>query len=312
MIDQPKIIKIEEREIDFLLLEEFNVNPEFCCWFSWLCGLKENCKPLGTWHSVTDKALGESDLIYLLEDAQGQKQALMVENKIDAPQQPRQAERYLERGEKGINEGIWQGFTTCIIAPAKYLESKDLSAYQNQISYEALEDWFSSQTGTYSKYRAKVIFQAVDQAKKGYQRVAHPEMSAFGLGYEKIYQEQGKNLHLKKLTDRPATNSWFEFAMPHLPTKCYIVHQVDMGFVKLMLLGRGDQFSEIAQYFADKLPIGITVMKAGKSVTIVCEVETINPLEKTAESQKETILDALNRVVLLEGIAHQHYSILDL
>ncbi|MDX2470605.1 MAG: hypothetical protein QNL04_08515 [SAR324 cluster bacterium] len=312
MIDQPKIIKIEERDIDLLLLEEFNVNLEFCRWFAGLCWLKKHNKSLGTWHSVADTALGESDLIHLFEDAQGQKQALMIENKIDAPQQPRQAERYCERGEQGIKEGNWQVFTTCIIAPAKYLESKDLSAYQYQISYEALEAWFSSQTGTYSKYRAKVISQAVDQAKKGYQRVAHPEMSAFGLGYEKIYQEQGKNLHLKKLTDRPATNSWFEFAMPHLPTKCYIVHQVDMGFVKLMLLGRGDQFSEIAQYFAGELPIGITVMKAGKSVAIACEVETINPLKETAESQKETILDALNKVVLLEGIAQQHHSILDL
>ena len=312
MIDQPKILNLEERDIDLLLLEEFNVNPEFCRWFAGLCGLKEHNKSLGTWRSVADNALVESDLIHLFEDAQGQKQALMVENKIDAPQQPRQAERYLERGEKGINEGIWQAFTTCIIAPAKYLESKDLSDYQNKISYEALKAWFSSQSGTSSQYRAKFISQAVDQAKKGYQRVAHPEMSAFGLGYEKLYQEQGKNLHLKKLKDRPVTNSWFEFAMPHLPAKSYIVHQADMGFVKLMLLGRGTHFSEIAQYFSDKLQMGITVVKAGKSVAIACDVDKINPLKETVASHQETIINAFDKVVLLESIAQQHRSILEL
>ena len=114
---------VAERDIDLLLLEELHVSAAFRSWL-----LAEVFEPdvrcnkfLGAWHSVSDPALGESDLIILLEDAGGSRTALLIENKIDAPPQPEQAARYRLRGQLGVEDGSWAKFRTCMTAPQAYL-----------------------------------------------------------------------------------------------------------------------------------------------------------------------------------------------
>ena len=52
---------LAERDIDFLLLEEFQVNEDFVHWFCGEIGLL-GIEPGGAWHSVFD-AEGETDLL---------------------------------------------------------------------------------------------------------------------------------------------------------------------------------------------------------------------------------------------------------
>lgn len=75
-----------------------------------------------------DSELGESDLVVQFYNSNNQKCALLIENKIDAIPQPNQAQRYQERGAKGVEEGNWEIFKTCIVAPKKYLQSKSTEA----------------------------------------------------------------------------------------------------------------------------------------------------------------------------------------
>ncbi len=101
-----KIEAVSERDIDLLLLEEFNVSADFPRWFYQLCNpqAKNSTFCVGAWHSVTEPDLGESDLIAMYSDSH----AILIENKIDAVAQPNQAKRYHLRGERGIEKDLWQ------------------------------------------------------------------------------------------------------------------------------------------------------------------------------------------------------------
>ena len=57
-----KLESIQERDIDLLLLEELNVNADFTQWFVHQCELPSLSTFKGTWHSISDFGLGETDL----------------------------------------------------------------------------------------------------------------------------------------------------------------------------------------------------------------------------------------------------------
>jgi hypothetical protein len=124
MLDLKFIASIAERDIDLLVMEELSVSDEFREWFSCrVFGEPSFQAEIGTWHSVCDSQLGESDIIFLFQAMDGARTAILIENKIDAPPQPQQGERYYLRGKKGFTEGYWDKFKTCVIAPSKYLSS---------------------------------------------------------------------------------------------------------------------------------------------------------------------------------------------
>jgi len=108
MLELKFVASIAERDIDLLVMEELSVSEEFREWFSSrVFGEPIYQSKIGTWHSVSDSQLGESDLIFLFEAVDGSRVAILIENKIDAPPQPKQGERYRLRGEKGQKEGYW-------------------------------------------------------------------------------------------------------------------------------------------------------------------------------------------------------------
>ena len=82
------LASVAERDIDLLLMEEFSINDEFVAWFCARLGLPD-AKPRGAWHSVSD-ADGETDLL-LLVVVGGSRIGIMIENKISAPEQDKQA-----------------------------------------------------------------------------------------------------------------------------------------------------------------------------------------------------------------------------
>lgn len=114
MRDLRFIVCVTERDIDLLILEELAVNEDFCRWLvRRLPGEPNYQNTLGAWHSVCDTTLGESDIVYAFVAATGKRIAVLIENKIGAPPQPEQAERYKQRGSKGIDRGDWDDCVTC-------------------------------------------------------------------------------------------------------------------------------------------------------------------------------------------------------
>jgi hypothetical protein len=115
-------------------MEEFHVSESFVAWF---------CKELeiapasfnGAWHSVSDTD-GETDLLLRVRSGD-QRIGILIENKIAAPEQDRQDERYHLRGFRAQQNGKYDRFVTCMCAPQIYLDGLGKgSLYQHRISYE--------------------------------------------------------------------------------------------------------------------------------------------------------------------------------
>jgi hypothetical protein len=86
---------VTERDIDLLLMEEFHISDEFVAWFCGDLGLY-GVSPAGAWHSLSD-ADGQSDLL-LRVLKERRRIGILIENKVSAPEQDLQAERYHLRG----------------------------------------------------------------------------------------------------------------------------------------------------------------------------------------------------------------------
>src|SRR5882672_3082754 len=83
MQDLNFVESINERDIDFLLLEELQVSAEFRDWLSSrVFGRPIFKSHTGAWHSVVDPVLGESDLVFIFEAEDGTGTAILIENKI--------------------------------------------------------------------------------------------------------------------------------------------------------------------------------------------------------------------------------------
>ena len=108
---------IYERDVDLLLLEELSVSSEFASWLVDQPDLSEITFGSldSVQHSVVDQGC-ESDLILIFLDTSGDRHALLIENKINAPAQPDQPGGYRTRAEAGIAAGRWKdvsSFNSC-------------------------------------------------------------------------------------------------------------------------------------------------------------------------------------------------------
>lgn len=177
-----KVLYIAERDIDLLLLEELNVNPDFSAWLYQKVALDDSPPPscTGAWHSVTHPKLGESDLIVIYESGL----SVLIENKVDAQAQPEQGSRYKQRGRAGIADGLWKKFVTCVVAPGRYLTiNSEARRYDIKITYEQIRDWFEGRATARANYKAYLLNEAIEQQRRGYSPEADEDVTQFWLAY---------------------------------------------------------------------------------------------------------------------------------
>lgn len=138
--DDRAITHVLERDVDLLVIQLLQTSPRFRNWF--FEQLEPEYKPdqfLGVEHSVTDTK-GESDIVFGVETRNGQRWLLLIENKIDAAKQERQAERYFERGQSYVDNRSWDEFHVGLIAPARYIGQAEREEFQTAIQYEEITD----------------------------------------------------------------------------------------------------------------------------------------------------------------------------
>ena len=291
---------INERDIDFLLLEELRVSPEFRDWISSRVFGRPIFKTFnGAWHSVVDANLGESDLIFIFEAEDSTSTAILIENKINAEAQPNQGKRYTERGEKGKAEGYWQEYQTCLIAPRKYLESPaQTESYDCQIPYEEVIAYFTARRTVDARHnhRAIMVFEAVKQQRRGYQPKTNDQMTEFVLDYWKFAQANYRGLVMPEPKPRAAGNTWIFFYPSGYPKSVDVVHQLTGGYIKVFFKGMASEFSRIEALYTDmssSFP-GLEVELTGKSVAITIPVAPVKPLETAFDAVKDSINAALS------------------
>lgn len=277
MIDQERAIaKLYERDIDLLLMEELGCSDEFRRWLSArVCG-EENFERHGeAKYSVVDSSGRECDLIYLYQMSGKGLFAILIENKIDAPPQPEQAEHYLRRGEKGVEDELWNDFRTCLVAPAEYLRATpNANIYQVNISYEELLAYFASRHDRDERFRwkATLIANAIKKKVEGYQPEISEKATAFAKAYFDLATMKYPDIGLRQPKSRAKGNTWMSYKPNWFPRQVVLEHQVVAGAVKLLISGAAERLDDLRVTLQPFLRDPMYVTDAGKSVAVVIDV----------------------------------------
>ena len=176
MIDlaAPPFTLLAERDMDLLVLEEMLSSNPFRKWLvgKLYNGARQLHRLIGAWHTPSLEPLGSIDILFIFEEMSAHRRcAVLIENKIDQPKQNLQAQRYFEFGEKGVQDGYWDEYLTCLFSPQAYFSSLEPSEYfSSYLSYEEIEQWFSraaaeshSATIERSAYKKTLIRRAIEQ-----------------------------------------------------------------------------------------------------------------------------------------------------
>ena len=303
--EKPHLEAVTERDIDLLLMEEFESGSGFLEWFvtktaRWpLDGLDL----LGAWHSLSTSD-GESDLLVLAFRPDQERLALLIENKIDAPPQPEQAVRYERRGLVGVADGIWKQFVTCIVAPERYLGAAVNSVgYQTRVSYEEIAEWMRANLplGRRTEFKRNLIVAAIEQQRRGYSPKMDPAVTRFFTEYWELAESLFPELQFCHSGVRPANSTWAEFRPTALPEGRQIVHKVPNGYVDLQFSGLGSRVEELNVLNGAVCLDGLKFAPATKSAALRVDVPKMDVREEFS-SQREAALAALKAAYKLLSI----------
>jgi hypothetical protein len=268
-----------ERDIDLLLAEEFSVNPEFADW------VKSRTKFFGHSANVTDvfvsKAdnLGESDLIVIYSGKDGQRFAVMIEDKIDALLQPNQAERYRFRAEREVESGAFTAYAVILCAPEYYISnSKRVGEFDLAISFEELAKFLRrSDSSSRNQYRAAFLETAATKRVNNWVREVDEATEEF---WEAAYDMATKDFPILEMKRLKVTkdSSWINFRpadMPTLPRRIYVSVKGDRGQMDLTFSNtKAHLFHERVATLLDP---EMTIHQTSASAAIRIEVETFTP-----------------------------------
>lgn len=136
-----------EARLDLLLAEELAVSPSFADHLTRQAldaaghrapdGIPERVDvAFNVWHQVDDGNAGENDLDVILTWPDGTSRRVLVEDKVWAPMQPRQAERYRARAEAC-------GGAAILVAPDGWIRGNEPAAeiFHGHHTLEALAGW---------------------------------------------------------------------------------------------------------------------------------------------------------------------------
>jgi len=300
--DTPKLEAIAERDIDLLLMEEFESGSGFLEWFIAVTARwpTDGLETLGAWHSVSNEH-GESDVLVLAHDPGGKRLALLIENKVDAPPQLEQAQRYERRGALGVEAGVWQQFATCIVAPQRYLgAAANASGYQTRVSYEDIAEWMRGNLppGRRTEFKRHLILAAIEQQRRGYSPKLDAVVTRFFTDYWELAESLFPELHFSHSGPRPSGSTWAELRPPALPKGRSIMHKVMEGFVDLQFAGLGERVDELIRLNPLLLRDGVNFVRATKSAALRIQVPPMDVREDFA-ARRESAMTALKAALKL-------------
>jgi hypothetical protein len=131
------VVRKYERDIDLLLAEEFFVSPAFATWFLNKTNSFNDvsAQVVDVFVSRSDTT-GESDLVVIFEKQDsGNRFALHIEDKIDAPLQPEQEARYRLRAEAEMLRKLYCAFEVILCSPEAYAATRSEAS-----KFDAFED----------------------------------------------------------------------------------------------------------------------------------------------------------------------------
>ncbi len=288
--------KIEERDVDFVVMRAFAELPEFRSLFLKKIGYQSG-KVISVEHSFTDNELGESDItvIALIEN---KKVGLLIENKIDAKAMPEQCARYTLRGNKGISAGEYDEFSVFLIAPQSYIDSNDeAQKYINQIPYEELMQFFKDADKIYD---AEIIRAAIEKQAQGYTVQEVPAITDF---WKKLYNyccSSDKQIEMYA-ADGPkgSRSTWPQFKIPLKGAALY--YKANQGVCDLQFSGKLHDGLRLKTELAKFIDVDMHWADTGASLSLRVKAVPMD-LKKPFEdydTEIDTMLNAIEKLTLL-------------
>ena len=285
-------IYTEESDVDSLVVEEAFSSNEFQNWLlEKLSEDNKNAKFNGAWKNVM-LAYGECDIVieFLINN---KITAILIEDKIKAPEQPNQAERYHKTGEALVEQKKVDRYVTCLLAPRKYFKpGAPMEKYENRISYEDMLEWFEKQTDTKRiQFKKMVLKNGIE--RKGYQQTPDEKTDNFYKYYEKLVRETNPELDYE-YRGYTGGQSWVDIKSTIFPSKIKIVHKSHSGYVDLQI--SGIDINEFKEAMKAKIKNIMYIKKTNKSLSVrilVPELPRANTID-SPEMYREDIVSALN------------------
>lgn len=290
---------VAERDIDLLLMEEFHVDESFAAWFAQKAGLGEDAVFDGAWHSLNDDA-GETDLLLRVRFGQ-ERIAIMIENKIGAPEQHEQDLRYHIRGRRVVAAGHCDHFITAICAPQAYLEGlPEGSAYERHIAYEDVRDWYGRQSGARAAWRRAIMAEAIDQGRRGYVMKVHAGKTAFHFAYWELIQERYPMLVMARPGPKGPKSDWIRFKGHDFPSGVTLNHKNDQGCMDVEFART--KVADLLTRRNAKWPEGVRILQRGGAAALSLPVPRIDMAAPLA-SQIDRVTGALDAAMKLAPLA---------
>ena len=298
LLDELKVLQtVVERDIDLLVLEELLISEPFQHFFvRQIFGDAEQLDEFdGAWHSVTHHSLGESDLVFTFRAESGITFGVLVENKINAKFMPQQAKRYLARGKEGKTEGWWQEFTTCLMAPRRYIDgcnAEQKQLFRQTVAYEELISYFgASGSDTRAKYKAMLLSKACDNSSSGsYVMTEDEAVTEFFRNYWELSLREFPELRMVEPGPKPSGGAWVHFPRVGLPAKIWLTHKIDQDAVVLSFDRTNPE--DLMRVIGDHLQPDLLVVEAGQSSVIRLRAPAISPISDFSD-QEECVRESL-------------------
>jgi len=314
--DIPVLTHATERDIDLLLVEEFAASPRFAATILKAIGLGNlGFLRASVLHSVRRVySRREIDISVRIETKTGDI-LLLVENKLDASEQPRQAESYqAEACEQAVR---YQQVRTILVCPKEYRTEHAHFArgFDHVISYETLAGYFEtladSGTGELAarlSHRGRIMRQAIEKQRRGYTQVIHPAKRQFTERYVALAKKIAPELipGPSMLRESAADSVTMIFAPETLPKwpflpQMRIVHQLREANANISFYTWGDYFNALAAKVSADLSgtamraiPTVNKRKGGRSgmmlVVLTPQVDHFRPFEEQIEAVREGIL----------------------
>lgn len=310
-----RIAGVCERDIDLLLLEEFQSTPEFVEWFltsAGIVGLRPSDLKEAR-RSVTHTT-GESDLELHFTDQEGACGVVLIENKIGAQLQPLQAERYGARGSDYVARGICRHFHTVIVAPDHYFSGPaQTKGFQHRLSYDRIIEWFEGAhaLGHRRHYKVLMLRSALDKATLGYQPIVDDAVTDFFSAYWNIATTLHPELGMRRTKkERPGGSGRVYFMTPVLSAmQCDVAHKTGRGIVDLHLRSRGNRLAVVESVLRPVLEPDMSVELAAKSAAVRLKVPVLER-QSPAEQQEDAIRRGLGAAKRLADWAERHATLI--
>ena len=287
-------ITARESEVDSIVVEELFCSTDFQNWFLSKTSLEKNSELVGAWKNIVPAYFGECDIVaeFIINN---KKIALLIEDKIDAPEQPKQAERYHKTGKSLVEKREVDRYITCLLSPRDYFrEDAPMEKYDYKISYEELLEWFEKQNDS-KRMRVKqmVLENGIRRAKTGYVQPTDEKTDNFYKYYEKIGRENNPELGIRFTKQHASDNSWINIKPSIFPSNIKIVHKSYVGYMDLQI--SKIKMDEFLKNMESKISKNMTIQKTGNSFSIRILVSPLPRFTtmKSPDKYKNEIIESL-------------------